>query len=230
MKHFPKRIFSLMAATCMAFACAALAACGDKPKLDDPTQDDPNGGNTGTTATYTVNVVWEDLPTLTDALVVNVTEADGTPAGESAVSGGKATFTLEKGNYFATVSEGEGFEGILDGYVFTRAELTATATSATVNIVPWTDSLDAIDYVVTVKLPDGSPAVGLVVQLCGGPEGAPYACHRFTTDANGTVTARLLPGNYDIHIDEPPAGCTFDNEAYKAHEDGAPIEITLPAA
>ena len=207
------RVFALLLSLCAAIGLFSLTACGEEK----------DG-----TATYTVTVTCENT-LLLGGLNVRMTAEDGTVAAESPAAA-TVTFSLKKGTYKADLSFRKGFdETLLENYTYTPATLTAEKLTATLAIVPAEEAPAEIAYTVKVLKPDGTAAANVGVQLCGGPENA-YACHDGKPDASGVATFNLLAGNYDVHIDEPPTGFTFDNNAYKMTDTGGTLEVSLTVA
>lgn len=207
------RAFALLLSLCAAIGVFALSACGDE-------KDE--------TATYTVTLTCENALVF-GGLNVRMTAEDGTVAAEKSAAA-TVTFSLKKGTYKADLSFKKGFdETLLENYTYAPATLTAEKLSATIAIVPAEEAPKTIAYTVKVLKPDGTPAADVGVQLCGGPENA-YACHDGKTDASGVASFELPAGNYDVHIDAPPTGFAFNNNAYKMTDKGGTLEVSLTAA
>lgn len=207
------KLLMLLLTVCLLTGALALAACGDKDK----------------NVTYTIEVQCEDT-VIFGGLSVRLKKENGETAEEKSVPrDGKVTFSLESGTYTADLTAKPGFESIFEDYYYTMATVTADRPAATIEVLP-TDAQGAetIGYSVKVLLPDGSPAAALRIQLCGGPSSA-YACHEGVTDENGVASFSLPAGNYDVHIDAPPAGSAFDNNAYKMTAEGGSLTVTLTA-
>ena len=208
------RLFALICALCAAVGVLALSACGD--------------GNESGTVNYTVTVRCEENTTVPNGLNIRLKTGE-TVAAEKSAKGGTVTFALEKGTYTVELVEAKNFEGLLLGYTYTPVTLTPDKPTATIDIVPAAEEAENIAYSVKVLKPDGTPAANVRIQLCGGPADA-YACHDGTTGSDGVASFTLLAGNYDIHIDTPPEGFAFDNNAYKMTEKGGSAEVYLTAA
>ncbi len=228
MKHL-KSIFVLVCTLCVALGIGLLAACGgSKDPTPTPTPDPSD-------VTYTVTVTC-DNSTILGGIKVKMTPASGDPT-EAALSDGKASFTLPAGTYTASLVET--MEGILTGYTYAPQTLTATSPNATialtaessVNPGPGGETKETVNYKVTVKLPNGTSAAHLAVQLCGGPV---YTCHVAETDQYGVVSYDLEPGEYEVHIEsvQPnfPKGYVFDNSKYTMGSEGGELIVELEVA
>lgn len=211
-----KKFIVLLLAACVA---AAFAACTN----DDGGGNGPDDGLTE----YTVTVTCPDTPVL-NALIVVITAEDGSVAGQSKLTDGVAKLRLPEANYTATITEIEAFKGILSGYVYEYARLTAAEHSATIAIaLPDDSQTETVSYTITVQMPNGSPVAGISVQLCRDLE-----CRFMITDAEGKVTFELPPDTYEVHIDQNyvPAGHTFDNSEYTMGPEGGELTITFKTA
>lgn len=95
--------------------------------------------------------------------------------------------------------------------------------------------MERTTYTVTVLDPSGAPVAGVVVTFCvaEGQGDASYTCSTApATDATGTTSILLLNYTYEIHIEENqwPAGCTFDDTAYRVSPDTPTAEVHFTAA
>lgn len=214
MRNFLKKFAAFFVAVCTVLSLCALAACGE--------EGDPNGG--ATTQTYTVTVSCEENPLLLSGVKVRLVSESGV-AGESALTNGKASFTLEKGKY--TVELIEVIDDILSDYVYAQTEVTESAPSATIEILPKEETGETVEYRVTVLKPDESPVGELAVQLCGGPKGL---CWTARTDAQGVATFNLEAGEYEVHINILPDGYKFDNNEHKMTAEGGALTVHLTVA
>lgn len=218
MKPIFKKLIALGLMLCTALSLVLFAACGGSP----------DEGGDGT-AVYTVTLSCEDNPTIVKGFTVQLKKADGSIAAEARPeANGKVSFTLEKGDYAVNLVALDQFKDmIMSSYSYPQVQVTANEPNATVKIVPREDETNPVTYTLTVLLPDGSPAANLDVQLCGGPKGM---CNPARTGADGKVVYQLAAGEYEVHIDTPPAGCKFSNTQYKMTETGNTLTITLTAA
>lgn len=204
------RALALFMTLCAAVGLFALSACGDG------------------SVSYTVTLHCEENSTISNGLIVQLKGEDGSVA-EASPKNGVATFSLASGSYTVGLKCKAGFEDLLNGYSYEVLTLTAEKPSATLEIVPDDADAERVVYSVKVEKPDGTAVAGLEVQLCGGA-GDAYACHQAATDASGVASFELPAGSYDIHIDNPPAGFRFDNNAYKMTAEGGSLTVTLTAA
>lgn len=217
MKPIFKKLISLGLILCALFSLTLFAACGE-----------PDEGDDGT-AVYTVTLSCEQNSTIVKGFTVQLRKADGSVAAEARPEAdGKVSFTLEKGDYSVNLVALDQFKDmIMSSYSYPQVQVTAAQPNATVKIVPLEDETNPVTYTLTVLLPGGSPAANLDVQLCGGPKGM---CNPARTGADGKVVYHLAAGEYEVHIDTPPAGCKFSNTQYKMTEAGNTLTITLEAA
>ena len=94
------------------------------------------------------------------------------------------------------------------------------------------DNTDTDHYVVTVNLEDGSPATGVMVQLCS--KDGVETCRNIQTGADGVATFDISDLStttyFSIHLDILPTGYTFDaenGEMLVYVKDGYSTTITL---
>ncbi len=208
------------AALLLVCALALFAACAD-PGAEQPTPK---------TVDYTVNIVCEDAG-IPDGLQVQMVAADGTVAATGTFTQNTAHFSLPAAIYTVRVTPLPDFEDILDGYVCSTETVTAAVTTATVTVSP--EGEETIVYTVTVLMPDGTPAQGIKVQLCGGPSDVCVLSDE-ATDAQGKVSMSLAPGTYDVHVVETfwPEGCSFDNEnpLFRVTEEAREVTVSFLTA
>ncbi len=209
--------------TLSLLSLCALTACGQ----DATPPDNKEPADTSDKVTYTVSLTCEDNTALFNGIYVQLKNADGTVAGQETPKGGKATFSLDAGEYTVNLVAKPNFEGMLDGLLYELKTVTKENPSVTIDITSPVESDDTIPYTLTVLDKDGNPAANLLVQLCGGPKGQ---CFTRTTDENGVAAFSLSAGVYAVHIDTPPAGNTFDNTAYQMTEEGGTLTVHLTAA
>ncbi len=236
MKPIFKKLVSLGLVLCTAFSLATFAACGGSDDEGGGSViDGPGGSQNGNEDTdsaktvYTVTISCEQNSTIAKGFTVQLKKADGSVAAEAQPGAdGKVSFTLEKGDYSVNLIALEQFKDmIMSNYSYPQMQVTATKPNVTVQVVPIEDTVDPVTYTLTVLLPNGSPAANLDVQLCGGPKGM---CNPARTGADGKVVYHLAAGEYEVHIDTPPAGSKFNNAQYKMTEESNTLTITLSAA
>ncbi len=198
MKLF-KRIFPALLALCVTLGLAVTAAaCND----DNVPGDDPEPIN------YTIAVTCEDEDVLADITVqlftaTGLEAADGKP-----LTDGKAVFSLAPATYTVEI------EGA-DDYTYPATTVTATSPAATIVLTAKGDvEPEKADYAITVTYPNGDPVPDLSVQLCTPETEEGGVCVSSTTNASGVAAFQLLPAVYEVHINLPPAGYTFDNHKY----------------
>ena len=236
MKPIFKKLISLGLILCTAFSLTMFAACGEtSDEGDGNVIDGPGGSQNGdengdsTKIVYTVTISCEENSTIAKGFTVQLKKADGSVAAEAQPeAGGKVSFTLEKGDYSVNLVALEQFKDmIMSNYSYPQMQVTAAEPNVTVKVVPIEETADPVTYTLTVLLPNGSPAANLDVQLCGGPKGM---CNPARTGADGKVVYQLAAGEYEVHIDTPPAGSKFNNAQYKMTEESNTLTITLETA
>lgn len=198
---FLKRISVLFAALLLALGAAALAACGETPS---PSLKDP--------VTYTVTVVYEDGSPVEGAKVMlgengpYLTDANGAAKAE-----------LESGTYAVEVT------GLPAGYTAQAATITAKLPRMTVQVIEEAKN-EAVLFTVKVVYPNGDPVEGAKIGMCKGDR-----CNDFgTTDAQGTVSQKLMPAAYTVQIVAGlPAGYTYEKDGGNHYmKDGQVVSVT----
>ncbi len=174
------------------------------------------------TVQYTVTVTCDDASALA-GIKVQLKKGSAL-AGEKALTDGKATFELEAGAYAVTLS------GVPEAYTYEEANLATTTPSVTIALTAKNlpDADGKYTFTLTVQYPDGSPVADLFVQLCS--TGDSGACNPATTDEKGVITLKLTPDTYEVHIDNPPEGYTFDNTQYTMDETTGSLTVILTQA
>ena len=87
-----------------------------------------------------------------------------------------------------------------------------------------TEAVEKPSYKITVVAEDGTPFVGLVVQLCND-EG----CNPAVTDANGTATVTVMEYRDDYHcnVTNLPEGYEYAGEATEFYFENGATEVTI---
>lgn len=200
MRRLQRAIIAILCVVCLAFG---VFACGD-----------PND-NGGAEATYTITVTGGSSLELRTASV-KLKNEDGDDATSAKplrlnkeATAGTATFKLKAGKYTVVV-DGEFGNKVPTG----NMQLTANVRKTTIEIKEETHTPVTKEYKVRFTLPDGSPVVGLVAQICTDRNCFP---NKVPTDENGWATWERTADNYEIHVPEEnwPAGYYFDDAAYK---------------
>lgn len=79
------------------------------------------------------------------------------------------------------------------------------------------------NYTAVVQYPDGNPATGVCVQWCSSTN-----CFLpIAVNSNGFAEIELEDGTYYIHLENIPAGYTYDPNAYTTTVDNKHLVITL---
>lgn len=178
-------------------------------------------GNTENNKTvYTVTVTCEESEVLSN-VKVQIKKADGSSAGESGLTNGKATFELETASYTATLT------GVPEDYTFTEGNLSGTSTACTIAITKKAAQPADKTYSgkVTVQLPDGTAVKNIKVWLTDEKGNASSA----TTDENGVASFTLKNGVYSVRIEADvwPNGFTFDDEKFTLTVKDADAQVTV---
>jgi len=213
-----KKFFKNAIIICLTVVLAAfLFACNDK--TDEPKKDD----GTDTKITYTVFVGGADQ-TVTSQLKVKLVSNGTDVTEETALTNGKAEFSLEAGVYDVVIV------GVPADYTASTAKLTPTSKQATITLTKkGGEAIDTkVTYKITVQYPDGTAVAEAQVQLCS-VEGTCYLPK--TVDENGVATIELDAGTYVVHLySDCPAGYTFDDNKYQVTAQNREIVVKLDVA
>ena len=140
---------------------------------------------------YTVTVTDEAGQPMAD-VTVWLTKGTNTASAKTDAAG-LATFHLVKDTYTATLSIPAGYTLAVNSF-----ELTPEAPAVNVTLTTAVDT--RVDYTVTVQTSDGTPVEGVEVLVVGAGSAL--------TDATGTVSFKLEPGNYTVLPGVLPEGLT----------------------
>ncbi len=191
---------------------------GDGPSTPTPTpgDDEPTPTPTPETVTYTVHVVCAD--DVLGGVHVRILHEE-TEAGESALTDGTAQFSLEAGDYTATLT------GVPQGYTFEDAVLTEAAPEATItvnapSVTPPPPPAEQIAYTVTVVCSD-DVLTGVRVQLMAGADLAGE-----TPLVNGKAEFLLAPGTYSVVLVGLPEGYSAPAATVSAEAPTALVAVT----
>lgn len=214
MKKIWKVFAAFAALVCLVLSFGALAACGGE-----------TGNNGSVNYTVTVTCSEDIIYDSTYGITVQLKDESGNVAAEKPVQKGAMTFSLPAATYTVSLKDPQTILTIFS-LVYNEATLTDNSRSATIAVIPESEAAPKIAYSVTLQYPDGSPAANVTVQLCGGANGA---CFPAKTNAQGVATFELEAGDYDVHVQNCPAGYTFNDNQYKMNSEGGNITVKLIA-
>lgn len=184
--------------------------------------------------TYTITVNCPEDENMLYFVKVQLQGANGFKSEQIEPTNGKAVFTLDEGEYTAVLISDALGEGQM--YTYTEKKVSKSSPNATLEIVRNDTSGtnpkpndNHIDYRIIVQDPDGKPVSGVQIQLCLDEDNGYCVNAETLTDANGTVVMHLEPGVFQIHINTPPEGFEFDNDAYKTTNAGGDFIVKLTA-
>lgn len=103
----------------------------------------------------------------------------------------------------------------------------STGTSASTSASASSEEEETNGYKFTVLYPDGTPVVGVQVQLCKGDD---FCLMPVGTNDAGYALVKCDADVYDIHLLNVPSGYTFDKDAFKTGAAYEEITLRLVAA
>ncbi len=191
-------LFVTLAISLAAVFGTVFTACDGS---QDNKQDTPQGNTQGNTqdttqgdtqnaqkVSYSVTVLGEDEITGVSDVTVKWSQNGAEKANAVTNSDGKTSVELPAATYEVTLSN------LPEGLDYTPATVTSTARGITIVL-----EKAKIDYTVSVKKFDNSPAAGVTVTWTAGDK-----ITTAKTDANGTASKSLEYGNYSVTLSDLP--------------------------
>lgn len=207
MTKFWKKLSVLSLLLCLVLFAGALAAC-------DPKEEEPE------TLTYSVTVVNDAEAPVSGVKVKfgNFTQTTG--------ADGKASMTLEKGDYTISLSS------LPEGYTYSQdIKLTPESYAVIATLVKGEGTPPPVvpvdpnaprEYRVTVLYPNGDPVTGINVQFCIGN----LCLTPINVNAQGQASMTRTPDNYHIKINDVPAGYTYSPKDANGYYTGETFSAT----